>query len=99
MDINWVNGQYAEDTRLFDSLHEAYEWTDSLYQDFSHSFYRRERVGYATPDEKVIDYLTDFLPEWASFINVQVNVHKEKLRVSDNFIFRIWVTYNDEDLG
>ena len=30
MEIYWVNGQYQEDERIFDSQFEVYEWTDSL---------------------------------------------------------------------
>ena len=35
MEVHWINGQYQEDERFFDSQFEVYEWTDSLYQDFS----------------------------------------------------------------
>lgn len=50
MEIYWVNGQYQEDVRIFDSKFEVYEWTDSLYQDFSNGFLRKENIGYTTPD-------------------------------------------------
>ncbi|WP_256363923.1 hypothetical protein [Psychrobacillus sp. FJAT-21963] len=29
--------------------------TNSLYQDFSNGFLRKENIGYATPDVKLID--------------------------------------------
>ena len=53
MEICWANGQYQDDERIFDSPFEVYEWTDSLYQDFSNGFYRGDNVGYTTPDVKV----------------------------------------------
>ncbi|MFJ8064033.1 hypothetical protein ACIQYS_05340 [Psychrobacillus sp. NPDC096426] len=96
MKIKWINGQHAEDNRIFDSLIEAYEWTDSLYHDFSNNLISRVKVGYATPDAKVIDYLIDFIPEWANYLNVGVNVNKVKTRVDGKIIYRIWVTYSSE---
>ena len=54
MEIQWVNGQYAEDNRIFDMETEVYEWADSLYGDFLDGLVNKKSVGYATPDEKVI---------------------------------------------
>ena len=34
MEIQWINGQYSEDNRIFDMEMEVYEWSDSLYGDF-----------------------------------------------------------------
>jgi len=31
MEIYWVNGQYQEDERIFDSQFEVYEWTDLVW--------------------------------------------------------------------
>lgn len=63
MEIYWVNGQYQEDERIFDSQFEVYEWTDSLYQDFSNGFLRKENIGFATPDVKVMDCLTELIQQ------------------------------------
>ncbi|WP_409368972.1 hypothetical protein [Lysinibacillus sp. 38-6] len=94
MEIHWVNGQYREDNRIFDSQFEVYEWTDSLYQDFSHRFFREENVGYATPDAKVIDCLTELIPQWAEYTNVNVTLHRDKIEVDGKDLYRIWISYS-----
>ena len=92
MDIQWVSGQYAEDKRIFDSQMEVYEWTDSLYPDFSNYLYREVNFGYATPDEKVIDCLTELLPQWAEYLSVQVIIHKDKILIGRKYLYRIWTS-------
>ncbi len=94
MEVYWVNGQYQEDERIFDSLFEVYEWVDSLYQDFSNGFLRKETIGYATPDVKVIDCLTELIPQWAGYTNVNVNVtmHRDKIEVDGKDMYRIWTS-------
>jgi len=93
MEIIWVNGQYQEDERIFDSQFEVYEWTDSLYQDFSNGFLRKENIGYATPDAKVIDCLTELIPQWAGYTNVNVILHKDIIEIDGKDLYRIWITY------
>lgn len=94
MEINWVNGQYPEDNSIFDSQFEVYEWTNSLYQDFSNCFFREENVGYITPDVKVIDCLTELIPQWARYTNVNVILHRDKIEVDSKYVYRIWISYN-----
>jgi hypothetical protein len=31
--VKWINGINKEDTRIFDSEFEAYEWADALHSD------------------------------------------------------------------
>ncbi len=93
MDIKWVNGQYPEDNRIFDSEFEAYEWSDSLFPDFSPSLYSRENVGYATPDEKVVNYLMELIQQWADFIHVHVHIQKDNIKENGEEKYRIWVLY------
>lgn len=94
MEIHWVNGQYREDNRIFDSPFEVYEWTDSLYQDFSNHFLREENVGYASPDVKVIDCLTELIPQWAIYINVVVILHRDVIEVDGKNVYRVWTSYS-----
>ncbi|MEK5038668.1 hypothetical protein [Sporosarcina sp. FSL K6-3457] len=96
MEVQWINGQYPEDKRIFDSEMEVFEWTNSLYPDFSNSLCREENVGYVTPDEKVIDYLTDLLPQWADYLNVQVIVHKDKIKEEGKIVYRIWTSKEEK---
>ncbi|MEK5068650.1 hypothetical protein [Sporosarcina sp. FSL K6-1508] len=90
MEIQWLNGQYPEDKRIFDSQMEVYEWTNSLYPDFSNCLFSEINVGYGTPDEKVIDYLTELLPQWADYLNVEVIVHKDKIKEDGKYVYKIW---------
>lgn len=92
MIIHWVNGQYPEDQRVFDSQVEVYEWTHSLYPDFSNCLFREASVGYATPDEKVIEYLSELIPKWADYLNVRVTLHTDKVLEDSEYIYRIWTT-------
>ncbi len=92
MEIIWVNGQYQEDERIFNSQFEVYEWTDSLYQDFSNGFLRKENIGYATPDAKVIDCLTELIPQWAGYTNVNITLHKDIIEIDGKDLYRIWIT-------
>ena len=92
MELKWVNGQYPEDKRIFDSEMEVYEWTHSLYTDISLYLFREQNVGYATPDEKVIDFLTELLPQWADHLNLQLIVHKDKVEENGKCIYRIWTS-------
>ncbi|MEK3886676.1 hypothetical protein [Bacillus sp. FSL K6-3431] len=92
MEIQWMNGQYPEDKRTFDSQMEVYEWTHSLYPDFSNCLFREINVGYGTPDEKVIDYLTELLPQWAGYLNVEVIVNKDKIKEDGKYVYRIWTS-------
>ncbi|SHK58365.1 hypothetical protein [Alicyclobacillus tolerans] len=51
---------------MFDSAWEAEEWTDSLYPDTVGEGF--VNVGYATPDQKVVDFLIRQIPRWAEFL-------------------------------
>ena len=92
MQIHWVNGQYPEDDRIFDSQFEVYEWSDSLYLDFSNCFFRKENVGYATPDIKVIECLTELIPQWAEYMSVNVKLHRDEIKVDGKSVYRIWTS-------
>ncbi|MER2007116.1 MAG: hypothetical protein ABS939_06650 [Psychrobacillus sp.] len=94
MEIQWINGQYAEDNRIFDMEMEVYEWSDSLYVDFLDCLVNKKNVGYATPDEKVTASLSELLPKWADYLNVKVAVHRDKINVNDIILYRVW-TMND----
>lgn len=94
MDIQWVSGQYAEDNRIFDSLHEVYEWTDSLYPEFLIHLVNKVNTGYSTPDEKVIESLAILIPKWADYLKVGITIHKDTVKVEGKPVYRIW-TCND----
>lgn len=96
MEIHWVNGQYPEDKRIFDSQMEVYEWSHSLYPDFSNYIFRKVNVGYATPDEKVINYLSELIPQWADHLNVQIVVHKDQINIDSKYLYRIWTSSSIE---
>jgi hypothetical protein len=88
--IVWINGSYEEDNRIFDSKRQAEEWTDALLPDFGPFLIRKMNVGYATPDEKVINYLESFLPKWASYNNVKISIQREKTIIDGQDIYKIW---------
>lgn len=90
MNIEWVNERYKESKRIFDSEWEVSEWADSLYPDFGGGF--SIYVGYASPDERVHNYLVGNLPKWTVqnnrniLINTSIEIEDEQL------IYKIWVT-------
>ncbi|WP_066299122.1 hypothetical protein [Bacillus sp. FJAT-29937] len=88
--VKWLNGGYKEDNRIFDSEFEAKEWADALYSDFVAYFGNQNDIGYASLDEKVIKYLAAFLPQWADYNNVQVEVCAEKIKIDGQTIYKIW---------
>jgi hypothetical protein len=90
MDIEWINENYKEACKIFDSVREVYEWADSLYPDFAGG--HRVNVGYATPDDKVYAFLVEHLPKWASNNNVRVNVNTSENLVDGKMIYKIWIT-------
>lgn len=94
MDIQWVSGQYAEDNRIFDSLHEVYEWTDSLYPEFLIHLVNKISTEYSTPDEKVIESLADLIPKWADHLEVGLIIHKDTTEVDGKSVYRIWTSYD-----
>ena len=49
MNITWINENYKEANRIFDSSFEVYEWADSLYPDFGGGMYTY--VGYESLDK------------------------------------------------
>lgn len=90
MDIEWINENYKEASKILDSPWEVYEWADSLYPDFAGGL--RVNVGYATPDDKVYAYLAEHLPKWASNNNVRINVNTSQDLVDGKMIYKIWIT-------
>ncbi len=54
--------------------------------------YVLKRVGYATPDEKVITQLGELIPQWADYLKVKVEVHREKVLENGNYVYRIWTS-------
>lgn len=90
--IVWINGNYEEDNRIFDSKRQAEEWADSLLPDFGPYLISKNNVGYATPDEKVIKYLEYLLPKWSDYNNVKINIHREKTIRDGQEIYNIWTT-------
>ncbi|MER2169583.1 MAG: hypothetical protein ABS938_03005 [Psychrobacillus psychrodurans] len=92
MEIQWINGQYAEDNRIFDMEMEVYEWSDSLYGDSLDGLVNKKSVGYVTPDEKVIASLSKLIPGWADHLNVKVAVHTDSITVNNICLYRIWIT-------
>ena len=90
MKIHWVNGQYLEDNRIFDTENEVYEWSNSLYGDFLGCLVTKVNVGYTTPDEKVVNSLEKLIPKWANYLNIMVVVQKDKINVNNKYLYRIW---------
>jgi hypothetical protein len=46
--IVWINGNYEEDNRIFDSKRQAEEWADALFPDFGPYLISKMNVGYAS---------------------------------------------------
>jgi len=88
--VIWINGIHKEDNRIFDSEFEVDEWARALYPDFVAYVSDQTNVGYATPDEKVINYLASLFPKWAVNINLQVNVCTGKTEINGQIIYKIW---------
>jgi len=88
--IKWINGSYNEDNLIFNSKRQAEEWVDALYPDFVAYLSNNTNVGYASPDEKVIKYLASYLPEWASYNNVNVRIHTGKITKDGQTLYKIW---------
>ncbi len=88
--VRWINGSYKEGSQIFDSEFEAKEWADALNPDIVAYLGIQNNVGYASPDEKVIKYLAAFLPQWADYNNVQVEVCTEKIKIDGQTIYKIW---------
>lgn len=61
---------------------------------FLKSLFREENVGYATPDVKVIDCLTELIPQWAGYINVVVVLHRDEIEVDGKYVYRVWTSYS-----
>ncbi len=93
MKIHWINGQYSEDNRIFDTKNEVYEWSNSLYGDFLGYLVSKVNVGYTTPDEKVINSLEKLIPKWANYLNIMVVVQKDKNNVNNKYLYRIWTLF------
>ncbi|WDM00444.1 hypothetical protein JI721_12015 [Alicyclobacillus cycloheptanicus] len=90
MEIHWINEDYKEGGRVFDSEWEVDEWVDSLYSDFGGCL--RTNVGYATPDEKVFLRLSKELPRWAEYTHALSEIHRDTQIVDGRTIYRMWIT-------
>lgn len=66
------------------------EWARALYPDFVAYLTDITNVGYATPDEKVINYLASHFPLWFDYINLQVGVCTGKTEINGQIIYKIW---------
>lgn len=88
--VIWINGSNQEDNRIFDSKFEVEEWAQALYPDFAAYLSEQTNVGYATPDEKIINYLVSLFPEWIDNINLQVGVCTGKTEINGQIIYKIW---------
>ncbi|GLG01221.1 hypothetical protein Alches_12600 [Alicyclobacillus hesperidum subsp. aegles] len=95
MSIKWIHGRYKEDSRVFDSQWEAEEWADSLYPDIVGEGF--VNVGYATPDQKVVDFLIRQIPRWAEFLKMHnpsmpaVAVHSSTDVVAGQPRYKVWI--------
>ncbi|WP_102275308.1 hypothetical protein [Cytobacillus massiliigabonensis] len=87
--FKWINGSNKADNQIFDTEFEAKEWTESLYSDFAAYISKENNVGYATPDEKVINYLISHFPQWADFNHLIVDVCTEKINKEGQTIYKI----------
>ncbi len=88
--VNWISGGYKEDHMIFDSEYEVEEWVDSLYSDMVPYLANNINIGYATPDQKVVKSLENHLPSWATFIEVNIQIHSEKVNVDGKVIYKVW---------
>ncbi len=97
MSIQWINERYPEGNRIFDSMREAEEWADSLFSDFAGSM--ESNVGYATPDRKVFDFLSEFLPKWARYNHSDITIHTDIEQFDQKPLYKIWVTLKEPTPG
>ena len=88
--VMWINGSHKEDNRIFDSEFEVEEWARALYPDFVAFLSNHTNVGYATPDEKVINYLAVLFPQWAHNLDLKVRVCTTKIEKNGQIIYKIW---------
>ena len=90
--IQWINGSYKEDNYIFKTQHQAEMWADALYPDFGLYLRAKTTVGYATPDEKVVNCLSELLPVWIIYNhNTNGSICKGEDEVNGKFIYKIWV--------
>jgi hypothetical protein len=89
--IVWINGNYEEDNRIFDSKRQAEEWADALLPDFGPYLISKTNVGYSSPDEKVIKYLEYLLPKLAAYNNVKISIHRTKTITDGQEKYSIWI--------
>lgn len=80
---------------MFDSTWEAEEWADSLYPDIVGEGF--VNVGYATPDQKVADFLIRQIPRWAEFLRSRapsipaVTVGTSTEMVNGLLLYKVWI--------
>ncbi len=89
--MEWINEWHPEGNRIFDSDIEAWEWADSLLNDFI----PWDGVGYATPDEKVFQYLVKLVPQWMIHDNDLSSVmHTAIDTVNGRPLYTTWVMHD-----
>lgn len=94
MEVEWINGQHKEDSLIFDSDFEAYEWADSIAQELSGYLWNTKSGGYMTRDIKVMEYLEKRMPFIAEFENVKnVNFNKGTEIIDGHTYYKIWITH------
>jgi len=90
--VQWINGSYKEDNYIFETQLQAEMWADALYPDFGLYLHSKTNVGYATPDEKVIKCLSEFLPEWIIYNNnTNGSICLSEEKINGKIIYKIWV--------
>lgn len=87
--MEWINERHPEGNRIFDSDIEAWEWADSLLNDFV----PWDGVGYATPDEKLFQYLVKLVPQWINDNDLSSVMHTAIDTVNGRPLYKIWVTH------
>jgi hypothetical protein len=94
MEIEWISGLHKEDSMIFDSEFEAYEWADGLHSDIVPYLWEKVNVGYETPDKKVYTNLLNLLPKWIKEIDVKFNIYNDEIEVDGQVIYKIWAIIN-----
>lgn len=88
MDITWIDEQDPVGHRIFDSWWEADEWADSILTDF----YPFDRIGYMTPDQKVMASLLRRLPPYIRECAFEALVHTAIDSIDGKTLYKIWTT-------
>ncbi|WP_080846260.1 hypothetical protein [Cytobacillus gottheilii] len=87
---NGISGGYKEDHMIFDSEYEVEEWVESLYSDVVPYLANNMNVGCVTPEKKLVKSLENYLPSWADFNEVNIQIHSEQGKEDGKVIYKIW---------